>query len=93
MDKIVPKIIMINKIADEDHNILLAIQERFRKGDEPGFFEKVKVKLARGKRENEVSDLIDEIEDLLTDEQKIKFEEMDKPYLPRLTKEDITGEK
>jgi len=72
--------------------IISDIKKRINSGDEPGFFEKISVKRGRGSRSGDIEDLIDEIEDNLNDEQKIKFEKIDKPYLPELNKADITGE-
>lgn len=93
MEKIMPKIIRIKVIREEDQKIITNIQKRFQEGDEPGLFEKIKIKMARGKRQSEIRELVDEIEDLMTDKQKEKFSTMEKPYLPDLTKQDISGEK
>ena len=67
------------------------LKERVKSGDEPGFFEKIGVKRGRDSRAGDIEDLIEEIEDKLNDEQKIKFKNIDKPELKSLEKKEIFG--
>jgi len=38
------KVVQIKEILEEDKKIIAALKVRFKNGDEPGFFEKIKVK-------------------------------------------------
>ncbi len=88
---ITPKIEQIRKILEEDKKIIEEIKERVKNDDEPGFFEKIGVKRGHDKRASKVEDLIDEIEDQLNDQQKIRFKNIEKPELKPLKKEDVFG--
>ncbi|KAF0141764.1 MAG: hypothetical protein FD122_1319 [Stygiobacter sp.] len=81
----------IKGILEEDKKIISGLKERFKNGDEPGFFEKIKVKRGRDNRVDKIEDLLEEIEDQLNDEQKVKFAKMNKPELKELKKEEIFG--
>lgn len=82
----------INVILEKDRQIIAEIKKRVENDDEPGFFEKVSVKRGRDSRAGDIEDLIEEIEDELTDEQKAKFEKVKKPELKSLEKKEIFGE-
>ena len=85
------KVEQIKKILEEDKKIIEKIKERVKNNDEPGFFEKIGVKRGHDKRASKIEDLIDEIEDQLTDQQKIRFKNVEKPELKALKKEDVFG--
>ncbi len=91
-EKIYPQIEHIKNILEEDKKIIAEIKERVKNGDEPGFFEKIGVKRGHDKRASSIESLIDEIEDLLDEQQKINFNSIVKPELKALKKEDIFGE-
>lgn len=91
ISKINPMIEQIKNILEEDKNIIAEIKERVKSGDEPGFFEKIGVKRGHDKRSSKIEDLTDDIEDQLTDQQKIKFNDIEKPELKELKKEDVFG--
>ena len=88
---IVPKIERIKAIIEEDKKIISEIKERVKNGDEPGFFEKIGVKRGHDKRASQIEGLIDDIEEQLTDQQQLKFKDIEKPELKALKKEDIFG--
>lgn len=88
---ITPKIEQIKAIIEEDKKIIAELKERVKSGDEPGFFEKIGVKRGRDKRSSQIEDLIEEIEDQLNDQQKIKYKDIDKPELKSLEKKEIFG--
>lgn len=90
-EKINLKINNIKQILEEDKKIIAEIKERVKNGDEPGFFEKIGVKRGHDKRSSKIEDLIDDIEDQLTDQQKTKFDDIEKPELNALKKEDVFG--
>jgi hypothetical protein len=83
----------INKILEEDKNIISELKKRFDSGDEPGFFEKISVKRGRDRRAGDIEDLIEDIEDELIDEQIIKYKEIEKPKLKSLSKAELLGKK
>lgn len=89
--KINPIIEQIKNIIEEDKKIIAEIKERVKNDDEPGFFEKIGVKRGHDKRSSKIEDLIDDIEDQLTDQQKTKFDSIEKPELKALKKEDVFG--
>jgi hypothetical protein len=89
-EKINLKINSIKQILDEDYKIISDLKERFNSGDEPGFFEKISVKRGRDKRADNIKNLIEDIEDQLTNEQKMKFKNVDKPFLKPLSKDELT---
>ncbi|MDI6804125.1 MAG: hypothetical protein QME58_09800 [Bacteroidota bacterium] len=80
----------IKGILEEDKAIISNLKTRFKNGDEPGFFEKIKVKLARDSRAGKIDDLLDDIEDQLNDEQKTKYKNIEKPVLKSLSKKELT---
>ena len=80
----------IKGILEEDKKIISELKERFKNGDEPGFFEKIKVKRGRDNRVDKIEDLLEEIEDQLNDEQKIKYKNIKKPVLKSLNKKELT---
>lgn len=86
-----PKVEQIRKIIEEEKMIIEKIKERVRNDDEPSFFEKIGVKRGHDKRTSKVEDLIDEIEDQLNDQQKIRFNNIEKPELKAIKKEDVFG--
>ncbi|MDP2365378.1 MAG: hypothetical protein Q8M94_16610 [Ignavibacteria bacterium] len=91
-EKINPMIEQINNILEEDKKIITDLKERFNSGDEPGFFEKIGVKRGRDSRASDIEDLIEDIEDQLNEQQKIKFKNIEKPELKSLDKKEIFGE-
>ena len=80
----------IKGILEEDKKIISGLKERFKNGDEPGFFEKIKVKRGRDNRVDKIEDLLEEIEDQLNDEQKIKYKNIKMPVLKSLNKKELT---
>ena len=84
------KVWQIKEILEEDKKIIAALKTRFKSGDEPGFFEKIKVKRARDSRVNKIDDLLDDIENQLNDQQKIKYKNIEKPVLKSLNKKELT---
>ena len=88
---IYPMIEQIKNILEDDKKIISDIKKRVENGDEPGFFEKIGVKRGRDSRRGDIEDLIEEIEDNLNDEQKIKFKTIEKPELKSLDKKEIFG--
>lgn len=82
-------IAQIKGILEKDKKIISDLRERFKKGDEPGFFEKIKVKMARDSRVSKINDLLEDIENQLSELQKIKYKEMNKPTLKALSKQDL----
>jgi hypothetical protein len=91
ISKINPMIEQIKNILEEDIKIIAEIKERVKNDDEPGFFEKIGVKRGHDKRSSKIEDLTDDIEDQLTDQQKTKFNDIEKPELKELKKEDVFG--
>lgn len=87
-----PMIEQIKWILDEDKKIIAELKQRVKSGDEPGFFEKIGVKRGRDSRRGDIEDLIEEIEDRLNDQEKIKFKNIAKPELKSLEKKEIFGE-
>lgn len=85
------KVDQIKGILEEDKKIITGLRERFKNGDEPDFFEKIKVKRGRDNRVDKIEDLLEEIEDQLNDQQKIKYKNIEKPKLKGLKKEEIFG--
>lgn len=88
---VVPMIEQIKSVIEEDKKIIAEIKERVKNGDEPGFFEKIGVKRGHDKRASQIEDLINEIENQLSDKQKNKFKSIDKPELKPLEKKEIFG--
>lgn len=87
-----PMIEQIKGILEEDKKIIAEIKQRVENDDEPGFFEKIGVKRGRDSRKGDIEDLIEEIEDQLNDQQKIKFKNIEKHELKSLEKKEIFGE-
>ncbi len=90
--KIILAVEQIKNILEEDKKIITALKERIKNGDEPGLFDKMSTKRGRGKRINAIEELIEGIEDQLSDKQKIKFKNIDKSVLKGLEKKEIFGE-
>jgi hypothetical protein len=84
------KVVKIKEILEEDKKIIGALKVRFKNGDEPGFFEKIRVKRARDSRVDKINDLLDDIKNQLNDDQIIKFENTKKPQLKALNKKELT---
>lgn len=82
-------VVQIKGILEEDKKIISGLRERFKNGDEPGFFEKIKVKMARDSRASKINDLLEEIENQLSETQKIKYKDMNKPALKALSKKEL----
>lgn len=80
----------IKGILEEDKKIITGLRERFKNGDEPGFFEKIKVKLARDSRVSKINDILDNIKNQLNDEQRTKYKNIEKPALKSLSKKELT---
>ncbi|MBX3006991.1 MAG: hypothetical protein KF816_03085 [Melioribacteraceae bacterium] len=85
------KVVQIEKILEEDKETIATLKARFKSGDEPGFFEKIKVKRGRDNRVDKIEDLLEEIENKLNSQQKIKYKNIKKPKLKGLQKEEIFG--
>lgn len=81
----------IELILAEDNKIISELKERIKNDDEPGFFEKIKVKNGRDERRSRIKDLIREAEGQLSRDQKEKFKRINKPELRSLRKEEIFG--
>jgi len=89
--KTVNKIVeQIKRILEQDHKIIADLKARFKSGDEPGFFEKIKVKQARDGRVDRIDKLFESINNHLNDKQKIRFKEVEKPVLRSLSKKELT---
>lgn len=84
------KVVQIKEILEEDKKIIAALKARFKSGDEPGFFEKIKVKRARDGRVSKLNDLLEDIEKQLNSGQKNKFQNIAKPGLKALNKKELT---
>jgi len=85
------KVEHIKEVLEEDKKIIADLRTRFKNGDEPGFFEKIRVKNARDKRVDKIEELLDSIEKQLDNEQKIKYRNnIDKPVLKALDKKELT---
>jgi len=84
------KVEQIKGILEEDKKIIAALKARFKSGDEPGFFEKIRVKRARDSRVDKINYLLDDIKNQLNDDQIIKFENIKKPQLKPLNKKELT---
>ncbi|MDT3695878.1 MAG: hypothetical protein ROY99_05750 [Ignavibacterium sp.] len=82
----------IESILDEDKRIIEDLKKRVMNDDEPGFFEKIKVKRGRDDRVSKIKDLKKKIEKQLNDEQKEKYKDIIKPDLQGLRKEEIFGQ-
>lgn len=80
----------IKVILEEDKKIISKLRERFKTGDEPGFFEKISVKRARDKRNGQIEELLEDIVACLNDSQKIKYKSIEKPALKALSKKELT---
>jgi len=81
----------IELILDEDKKIIEELKIRVMNDDEPGFFEKIKVKRGRDNRVSKIKDLKKKIERQLNDGQKEKYKNIIKPELHGLNKEEIFG--
>ncbi|MBU1094908.1 MAG: hypothetical protein KKB34_00375 [Bacteroidetes bacterium] len=84
------KTVRINTILNEDQKIIEGLKERFKNGDEPGFFEKISVKRGRDKRKGDIEDLLEDIKEQLNDKQLMKFKNIEKPGLKSLSKKELT---
>ncbi len=80
----------IKNVLEEDKKIISKLRERFKAGDEPGFFEKISVKMARDKRSVQIEELLGDIVSCLNDSQKIKYKSIEKPVLKALSKKELT---
>ncbi|MEW6508872.1 MAG: hypothetical protein AB1432_14115 [Bacteroidota bacterium] len=83
----------IEAILEEDKKIIDEIKERVKNDDEPGFFEKIKIKKGRDDRISRIKSLTKKIENQLDKEQKEKFKNVIKPELKGLKKEEIFNTK
>jgi hypothetical protein len=84
------KVVQIKEILEEDKETIAALKARFKSGDEPGFFEKIKVKRARDNRVDKINDLLDDIKKQLNSGQKNNFKNIAKPGLKALNKKELT---
>jgi hypothetical protein len=84
------KVVQIKEILEEDKKTIAALKARFKSGDEPGFFEKIRVKNGRDRRINKINDLLEDIENQLNDEQKEKYKSIKKPELKTLSKKELS---
>lgn len=80
----------IETIIEEDKKIITGLKDRVKNDDEPGLFEKIKVKRGHDKRADQIEELLEEIEDQLTGAQKDKYKNVAKPYLKPLSKKELT---
>ena len=83
--KIEPMIAEIKKIIKEDEEKIAEMRARFRSGDKPGLFEKLKMRGQRNDRIDQIESLVDNIKDELTSEQIKIFSDIDVPKLPELS--------
>ncbi len=81
----------IESVLEEDKKVISGLKERVKNDDEPGFFEKIKVKKGRDGRISEIKGLIKKVENQLNSNQKEKFKNVIKPELQGLRKEEIFG--
>lgn len=82
----------IKAILYKDKILIENVKARIAKGDEPGLFEKIKVKRGRDDRIDAIEQLIITIENQLNERQKILFLNVEKPVLKSLEKKEIFGE-
>ncbi len=82
----------IKAVLVKDKTVIENLKARIAKGDEPGFFEKIKVKRGRDDRIDAIEQLIIIIENQLNERQKILFVNVEKPVLKSLEKKEIFGE-
>ncbi len=90
--KIILAVEQIKNIHEKDKYIIDALKERIKNGEEPGLFEKMSTKRGRGSRIDSIDELIEEIENLLSTEQKLKYINIIKPVLKGLEKKEIFRE-
>ncbi|MEW6506751.1 MAG: hypothetical protein AB1432_03280 [Bacteroidota bacterium] len=81
----------IELILEDDKKIINGLKERVKNDDEPGFFEKIKVKRGRDEKISRIKGLIKKAENQLSRDQKEKFKNVIKPELQELRKEEIFG--
>lgn len=86
----IAKVDKIKGILEEDKTIISNLKTRFKMGDEPGFFEKIKVRRGRDSRASDIEDLIEDIEKQLNEAQKAKYKNIEKPVLKSLSKKELT---
>lgn len=84
------KVVQIKEILEEDKKTIADLKARFKSGDEPGFFEKIRVKNGRDRRINKINDLLEDIDNKLNDEQKEKYKSIKKPELKTLSKKELS---
>lgn len=84
------KVVQIKEILEEDKKTIADLKARFKSGDEPGFFEKIRVKNGRDRRINKINDLLEDIENQLNDEQKEKYKSIKEPELKTLSKKELS---
>ena len=82
----------IKAVLYKDKTLIENLKTRIAKGDEPGLFEKIKVKRGRDDRIDAIEQLIIIIENQLNERQKILFVNVEKPVLKSLEKKEIFGE-
>ena len=75
----------IKDIIKQDEEKIAEMRARFRSGDKPGLFEKLKLRGQRNDRIDQIESLIDDIKDELTQEQLERFSDIVVPELPKLS--------
>jgi hypothetical protein len=68
------------------------MRARFRSGDKPGLFEKLKLRGRRNDRIDQIEALVDKIKHALTPEQLERFSDFDVPVLPKLSPKSFESE-
>lgn len=75
----------IRAVIQEDEQKITEMRARFRSGDTPGLFEKLKLRGQRNDRIDRIESLVDKIKDELTPEQRERFDDFEVPQLPKLS--------
>lgn len=75
----------ILEIMAHDAETIAAMRARFRSGDKPGLFEKLKMRGQRNDRIERIETLVTNIKDVLTPEQRARSSVLVVPVLPQLS--------
>ena len=75
----------IQEVIKQDEEKIAEMRARFRSGDKPGLFEKLKLRGQRYDRIDQMESFVDDIKDELTPEQLERFSDIVVPELPKLS--------